>query len=125
MSRRTLNLWTVQLTSTLEFSRWRVKMTPIRAVVLGGVGCVVVLFGAESAVAEDTAAEDTYRSFLEDLEKRAPTAGRNITLPSPDSPTAEVTGGPAGGDEGAAALKNLKEEEALRLNREILERLDE
>jgi hypothetical protein len=97
-------------------------MTSVQALVLRGVTCALVSVGTSLAVtAADTAAD--YKDFLEELEKLAPSASRNVTIPSPKSVPAEVID-PTQGDEGEAALRNLEKEESLRIDREIRDMLE-
>jgi hypothetical protein len=94
-------------------------MTPVRASLLMGVISAFFLCGTGMAMA----AEDPYDKALRELQIKVPESSMNVTIPSPKSAPAEVVDSTRG-DEGAAALRNLKEEESLRIDREIRDMLE-
>jgi len=87
---------------------------------------LVALLIAGSAAAQNQTPK-TNRDLLNDLQADVPAASRVITIPSPNTtatvPSIERSIGPD--DSGERALKNLKEEQSLRIQQEIREKLPE
>jgi hypothetical protein len=93
-------------------------MTTTRSLVLGGLGFAALLLSEGSA-----RAQATNRELLEDLQREAPAASRNVTIPSPNTTTPGVRVDDTPSSSGSRALRNLKDEEADRTQKRILEQL--
>jgi hypothetical protein len=95
-------------------------MTIIKAILVA-CGVLTMLIAPSGACAEALNLEQLNKAVddYQASQERKP----DIVIPSPDKAPTEITTDSIRGDEGAAALKNLKEERSLRIQQDILDQL--